>query len=174
MALSIAALNVNSRGSKSALVLRDNERFAHVFEQPVECPFVPGSYNREESSLRQNIVFRPTPELEEFFSKLDVWAVEYVTEHSERLLGKQLTREQVEFSYVSNIKRAEGKPPLAKFKINMPGPNKPARCWSEDSQPVELIQDWAGRTLKIKFSRVTPVGHGQCSKSRVRLCVPPH
>ena len=95
MALSIAALNVNSRGSKSAIVLRDNDRFAHVFEQPVECPFAPGSYDRDESALRQNIVFRPTSEMEGFFAKLDAWAVDYMTEHSERLLGKQLTREQI-------------------------------------------------------------------------------
>ena len=74
-----------------------------------------------------------------------------MTEHSERLLGKQLTREQVEFAYVSNIKRAEGKAPLAKFKINMPGSNKPARCWTEDGKPADFITDWVGKTLKIKI-----------------------
>ena len=95
MALSISGININSRGSKTAVVLLDNERFAHVFEQEVECPFNPGSYDKDESALRQNIVFRLNDELEKFCTHLDSWALDYMQTNSERLLGKALTREQI-------------------------------------------------------------------------------
>ena len=150
MALSISGINVNSRGSKTAVVLLDNERYAHVFEQEVECPFNPGSYDKDESALRQNIVFRLNDELEKFCTELDSWALDYVEKNSERLLGKQLTAEQVKIGYVSNIKKQEGKLPLVKFKINMPGANKPTRCWSEDGAPMKFLQSWAGTAMKIK------------------------
>ena len=66
MALSISGINVSSRGAKTALVLRDNERLSHVFEQPIECIFQPGTYDRDDAALRQNIAVRPTQEAEDF------------------------------------------------------------------------------------------------------------
>ena len=150
MALSISGININSRGSKTAVVLRDNERFAHMFEEQVECLFNPGSYDKDDQALRQNIVFRLNDELEKICTDLDAWAVEYIAENSERLLGKALTKEQVGFAYVSNAKKQEGKSPLVKFKINMPGSNKPTRCWTEDGAPAGFMQVWAGAAMKIK------------------------
>ena len=162
MALSISGINVSSRGSKSALIFKDNERFGHVFEQPTECVFQPGSYDRDEAALRQNVVFRPTQEMEQFFTQLDEWAVDYLTEQSERLFGKTLTKEQVSFGYVPVLKKPEGKLPLAKFKINMPGSQRPLRCWTEDKEPADFIQDWAGRSmlLKILMSHLWIMGSG--------------
>ena len=107
MALSASGINVNSRGSKSALIFKDNERFSHVFEQPTECVFQPGSYDRDEAALRQNVVFRPSQEMEEFFKQLDEWAVDYLTKHSGRLFGKQLPKDQVSFAYVPVPKTPE-------------------------------------------------------------------
>ena len=151
MALSISGINVSSRGSKSALVLKDNKRFSHVFEQPVECVFQPGSYDRDEAALRQNVVFRSSQEMEEFLNQLDEWAIDYLTEHSERLFGKTLTKEQVSFGYVPVLKKPEGKLPLLKFKINMPGSQRPLRCWNENKGPADFIQDWAGRSMQLKI-----------------------
>ena len=113
--------------------------------------FQPGSYDRDESALRQNVVVRPNEEVQEFFRQLDEWAVDYLTEHSERLFGKQLPRDQVGFAYVPVIKTPEGKLPGVKLKINMPGSQKPIRCWSEDGEPSDFFQDWAGRSMKLKI-----------------------
>ena len=166
MALSISGLNINQRGSKTAVVLLDNERFAHVFEEQVECPFNPGSYDKDDQALRQNIVFRLNDELEKFCSELDSWAVEYMESNSERLLGKALTPEQIGIAYVSNLKKAEGKAPLIKFKINMPGANKPTRCWNENGEPIDFLQSWAGAAMKIKVlvSHLWVMGSGSKSE----------
>ena len=151
MALTISGINVSSRGTKSALIFKSEERFSHVFEQPVECVFQPGSYDRDDAALRQNVVFRPTQEMEQFFDELDQWAVDYLTEHSERLFGKTLSKDTIKFGYVPVLKRPEGKLPLVKFKINMPGSQKPLRCWNENKEPADFIQDWAGRSMQLKI-----------------------
>ena len=45
--LTLQNIIVNSRGGKSALLLRDGERFEHTFEHPFECPFNPGNHDKE-------------------------------------------------------------------------------------------------------------------------------
>ena len=148
------------RGGKASIVLRDGERFTHTFELPAESPFQPGNHDKDDSALRQNIVFRCNEELDKFFEELDTWAIAYITEHSERILGKQLPAGQVQANYVSNIKNTDGRPPLVKLKLNMPGSNKPTRCWDAEGQEVELIRDWAGKDFKVKVqvSHLWPMG----------------
>ena len=122
-----------------------------MFEQPAESPFAPGNHDKDDSALRQYIVFRLNEEIESFFNELETWAPPYIEEHSERLLGKTLTPEQVDFGLVRNVKRAEGRQPLVKFKLNMPGSSKPTRCWDENKCPVEWISDWVGKSIKLKM-----------------------
>ena len=132
MALNLQSIVVNTRGGKASIALRDGERYAHTFDLSAEAPFQPGNHAKDDSALRHNIVFRFNDELGKFISDLDDWALTYITEHSERLLGKQLSREQIKANYVSNVKHSEGRPPLVKCKLNMPGSNKPTRCWDEE------------------------------------------
>ena len=132
MALTLQNIVVNTRGGKASVVLRDGERFTQTFELPVESPFQPGNHDKDDSALRQNIVFRCNDELAKFFEELDAWAIEYITEHSERLLGKELPAGQVRANFVSSVKQSDGRPPLVKCKLNMPGSNKPTRCWDAD------------------------------------------
>ena len=150
MALTLQNIVVNARGGKASIILRDGERFAHTFELPAESPFQPGNHDKDDTALRQNIVFRGNEELDRFFGDLDTWAVEYITEHSERLLGKELPAGQVGANYVSNVKNTDGRPPLVKLKLNMPGSSKPTRCWDAEGQEVDFIRDWAGRSFEIK------------------------
>ena len=166
MALSIAGININQRGGKSAILLRDNERFSHVFERPAESPFSPGNHDKDETALRQNIVFRLNDEFEKFFWDLDEWAMAYITEHSERLLGKAVSADQVNFGFVSNVKKQEGKPPLVKLKLNMPGSQKATRCWSEQGEPIDFISDWVGKSVKLKIlvSHLWVMGSGSKSE----------
>ena len=35
---------------------------------------------------------------------VDVWAVDYLAEHSEQLMGKSLTAKQVKLGFASNVK----------------------------------------------------------------------
>ena len=150
MALTLQNIVINARGGKAAVVLKDGERFAQTFELLVESPFQPGNHDKDETALRQNIVFRCNEELAKFFEALDIWAIEYITEHSERILGKELPVGQVKANYISSIKQSEGRPPLVKCKLNMPGSSKPTRCWDAEGQEIDFIRDWAGKNFKIK------------------------
>ena len=100
MALTLQNIVVNARGGKASVVLRDGERFAQTFELPVESLFQPGNHDKDDSALRQNVVFRCNDELAKFFEELDTWAIEYITEHSERLPGKELPAGQVRANFV--------------------------------------------------------------------------
>ena len=91
MALTLQSTATTARGGRVAIVLKDNERFQHTFEMPAESPFAPGNHDRDDTALRQNIVFRANDELTKFFRELDEWAISYITEHSERILGKAET-----------------------------------------------------------------------------------
>ena len=105
------------------------------------------------------IPFELTQELSEFFSELDVWAKAYIEKESERLLGKQLTKEQVELGYVSCVKESPGKSPLLKVKINMPNSAKPCRFWHPDGSEAPWPQDWAvPMQVRLKISHLWIMG----------------
>ena len=171
MALTLQNIVVNARGGKASILLRDGERFAHTFDLPVQAPFQPGNHDKDDTALRQNIVFRCNDEVDKFFGELDTWAVAYITEHSERLLGKELPAGQIETNYISSIKQSEGRPPLVKFKLNMPGSNKQTRCWDAEGNEIDFIRDWAGRDFKLRVL----VSHmwlmGSCEKSEFGFVV---
>ena len=79
----------------------------------------------------------------------------YIEKESERLMGKQLTKEQVEASYVSCVKETPGKSPLLKLKINMPNSAKPCRFWNPDSSEAPWPLDWAVPfQMRIKVSHL--------------------
>ena len=147
-------------------MLRDGERFTHTFDLTVESPFQPGNHDKDDTALRQNIVFRCNEELAKFFEELDTWAVEYITEHSERLLGKELPAGQIQANYVSSIKQTEGRPPLVKCKLNFPGSSKVTRCWDAEGRDIDFIRDWAGKNFKVKIlvSHIWLMGSGAKSE----------
>ena len=128
--------------------------------------------------------FELTQEMSEFFTKLDVWAKQYIEEHSERLLGKPLTKEQVEQGYVSCVKESPGKPPLLKLKINMAHSAKPCRFWHPDGSEAPWPQDFAMPfQLRVKVSHLWIMGaaraefgfvclFGGCDVAAGGSCVP--
>ena len=102
--LTLSPLNINSRGNKTATVLDGGQRLVHTFTEPARCLFGPSNFDKDESAQRQGIPFELTQEMSEFFTELDVWAKGYIEQESERLLGKPLSKEQVEQGYVSCVK----------------------------------------------------------------------
>ena len=130
--LTLSALNINARGNKTATLLDGTQRLVQTFAEPARCLFGPSTFDKDESGQRQVIFFELTQEMSEFFTKLDVWAKTYIEEQSERLLGRPLTRDQVEQGFVSCVKQSPGKPPLLKLKVNMTNSAKPCRFWHPD------------------------------------------
>ena len=157
--LSLSALCINARGNKTATLLDGSQRLVQTFAQPARCLFGPSNFDKDESAARQGIPFELTQEMSEFFTKLDVWAKQYIEQESERLLGKPLTKEQVEQGYVSCVKESPGKPPLLKLKINMAHSAKPCRAWHPDGSEAPWPQDWAlPFQIRIKVSHLWMMG----------------
>ena len=124
--LSLSNLNINSRGNKTAILLNGSERLEHTFNEPARCLFGPSTFDKDEQAPRQGIPFELTQEMSEFFTSLDVWAKDYIEKHSERLLGKQLTKDQIDCAYCSCVKESSASnAPLLKLKINMQNSMKP-------------------------------------------------
>ena len=158
---SLSPLSVNARGGKTATLLCGNDRVTTYL--PLEIIFPPCNFDRDETAVRQNITARVTSCVDTFFSELDDWAIPYISAHSERLLGKKLTEDEVRFAYTSSIKRPEGKDPMLKIKINMPTSKCPCKCWSQEGEKIPWIEDWAGATIKSKIlvSHLWVMGSGQ-------------
>ncbi len=105
------------------------------------------------------VPFELMQELSELFTQRDVWAKTYIEQESERLLGKQLTKEQVESGYVSCVKENPGKPPLLKLKLNMPNSARPCRFWNPDGSEAPWPQDWVmSFQIRIKVSHLWIMG----------------
>ena len=69
-----------------------------------------------------------TKEQGEFFSKVDAWAVEYLSANSERLFKKPMTTAQVTEIYHSPVKHSDKYDPLLRTKLTTSG-NWATRYW---------------------------------------------
>ena len=159
--LSLSALNINARGNKTATLLNGSQRLVQTFAEPARCLFGPSTFDKDEGAARQGIPFELTQEMSEFFTKLDITAKTLIEQESERLLGKVLTKDQVEAAYVSCVKESPGKPPLLKLKLNMSHSAKPCRFWHPDGSEAPWPQDWAiPFQIRIKVSHLWVMGSG--------------
>ena len=100
---SLSNVCINGRGNKTATLLDGNQRLVRTFDEPARCLFGPSTFDKDEGAARQGIPFELTQELSEFFTMLDTWAKGYIEKESERLLGKQLTKDQVRALRKCNI-----------------------------------------------------------------------
>ena len=156
---------------RSLLTTEAGERVHKMFRQPTTSPYGPSSYDRESSESRQSIAVLVTDELSDQFLALDQWAKAYVEEHSGRLLGKKLNKQQVDKAYVSCIKKRADGPELLRLKMNMAEP-KPCRFWSPAKEEVEPPTSWEDQPvqLRILFSHIWVMGAGaQCEFGLVCL-----
>ena len=159
--LSLSNVCINGRGNKTATLLDGNQRLVRTFDEPARCLFGPSTFDKDESAARQGVPFELTQELSEFFTMLDTWAKGYIEKESERLLGKQLTKDQVEAGYVSCVKEAPGKSPLVKLKINMPNSAKPCRFWNADGSEAPWPLEWQiPFQIRLKASHLWIMGAG--------------
>ena len=127
---------------------------------PPAASSAPSTFDKDESAARQGIPFELTQEMSEFFfTTFDITAKTLIEQESQRLLGKSLTKEEVEQSYVSCVKESPGKPPLLKLKISMPNSAKPCRVWNPDGSEAPWPQDWAlPFQIRIKVSHLWIMG----------------
>ena len=86
-----------SKGSKiCALSCAEGVPVEVVAQGTVKAPFEPGNFaggafGDKTWSARQTLQLRCGADLEDYFKGLDEWAIDYITEHAERLLKKPMT-----------------------------------------------------------------------------------
>ena len=141
---SIADQQVSARGAKLATITANGERiFITPTNVPLRMPFGPGNFDKT-PAVRQNLDFRATPELWEYFTALDSWARDYLMCHSERIFKKQLTMKEINSGYHPTITQRGSYDPTFRTKINMH--EKGVTFWDSNGQVRAPPDSWVGLT----------------------------
>ena len=145
-ALSIADTVASGKG-KSAQISYNG---APVYWTPgaLQVAFEPGSFTGE-STTRVNMQFRASA-IEAALDALDGWIVDYVAVNAARILGKDMTKAEVQNRYQPCLKSSEKYEPTFKVKVNMEGLNQ-VRLWDSGKQARSSPQTWRGLTVTPKL-----------------------
>ena len=158
-----------SRGSKIAnLKCDDGSKCAYTPSAGhVRVPFEPSTFDKDPAASRLNLVLECDEELQAEIKSFDAWLIQYLTEHSERILKKAMTSEQVEAGYSRCLKAPVKVPPAGKkykptlkTKIDLDG-RYAVRCWNTDGESVSPPHIWKNLKLKPKliFSHLWIMGN---------------
>jgi len=160
--MELADLYTSKLGRKSAR-LREKDTHdpvIHVSKKLMIAPFGPSlAFEKTNGDTRRLTLPIRCDDLSTlaFFETLDVWALLYLEENSERLLGRKMTAEQVRASYKPCLRvKDNGKyEPLLHAKITLGG-DDPTRFWDENKQqrdPPELTASaWQRSPAQYRFS----------------------
>jgi len=146
--LSLGDVYVNPKGAKTCLLTDGGARFYYTAPEPTRSPFGPNNFDKDPAATRQNLELRCTKQMEEFFSALDSWCIEYLTAHSERIFKKSLTLDQVRAMYHPTQRAQEGYVPLLRCKLNMPGSRGEVRFWTPDGKTRDAPADWKDSEIR--------------------------
>jgi hypothetical protein len=143
-----------------------------IFQLPqLRAPFGLSEY-KDEASGRVSYTLPLSldkPEVLEAFAKLDERVLDYITEHSDELLGKKMSREVIaEGMYKSPIKPSskEGYAPVLNLKVvtDLKTGNVATEAWNAQREPVPLQSLEKGQALSaiIEINQIwrTPAGVG--------------
>lgn len=151
---------ISSRGSKSAALVAAGAPVHFMLNAPgqeLTSPWGAGNFGDQtgssaerrlgaaEAPTRLSLDFSLPPELVAKLEAIDEWTVAYLAQHSERLLKRRLTPEQVRLAYKPLVKppRDPAYPPTVRVKFSPAGRNA-LRCWSAQGARVEPPADWRG------------------------------
>ena len=146
----LSDINISAKGAKTAALSSGGERFYYTTDV-TRAPFGHSSFERDPTATRQNLELRATNSVEQFFKKLDEWAIEYITAHSQRLFKKTLNLTQVYEMYHPTLRRAEGYTPLLRTKINLPPSRGAVKFWTPDGQHRDAPKDWREAEVKARI-----------------------
>ena len=126
---------VSSKGQKSCQLTADHQPVKFQLGDGLRTRFGASTFDKNVDAVRRSIDFdlEEGPALEKL-KEIDVWALDYITEHSERLLKKKLSRAEVENGYTPLV-RTYGSCNSVKTKINIRGP-RAATYWDDKGQQI--------------------------------------
>ena len=90
-------------GTRVAGVKTEEGELVYLPDEFMAIPFNPSTF-LEADSTRKNLLVTISEPLQKEFARLDVRVMVYLTEHSERILKKHQTLEQVRSNYVSCVR----------------------------------------------------------------------
>ena len=141
---SISDQQVSARGAKLATISAGGERiYITPTTTPLRMPFGPGNFDKT-PAIRQNLDFRATPELWDYFTGLDSWARDYLMCHSERIFKKQLSMEEINSGYHPTITQRGSYDPTFRTKINLH--ERGVTFWDADGKVRAPPESWVGLT----------------------------
>ena len=151
--LDISALQMgdvvsSGKGAKSVNLTQDGSQALFTLE-PMEIAYEPSAFQDAEST-RVNIVFRPTPEVEEFLDSIDEWVMKEVAVNSVKLFGKARSVDSLKDSYTPILKKSDKWPSQFKSKMNLQEPSK-VKIWDADACLREAPQTWQGCVARPKL-----------------------
>jgi len=142
---SVSDQQVSAKGVKLATITANGERvFITPTQTPLRMPFGgPGNFDKT-PSVRQNLDFRATPELFEYFTALDTWMKDYLLCHSERIFKRQLSVEDINSGYHPIITQRGSYDPTFRTKVNLH--EKGVTFWDADGKIRATPDSWLGLT----------------------------
>jgi len=169
--VSFSDVRKNAKGGK-AVYLNQVGGGKLIFQMPqLRAPFGLSEY-KDEASGRVSYTLPLSldkPEVLEAFAKLDARVLDYITEHSEELLGKKMSREVIaEGMYKSPVKAAtkEGYAPILNLKVitDPKTGNLATEAWNSKRESVPLTTLEKGQAVSaiIEINQIwrTPAGVG--------------
>ena len=120
----------------------------------VRAPFGPGSFDKDPNASRLNLdICVEDEELLRECETLDKWAIEYLTEHSERLFKRKMTEAQVRAAYTPCTRPPKDPKysPLLKTKIDREG-HRAIKFWTADGESGAEPLEWRRFELKVAIT----------------------
>ena len=159
---SIGDVVCTSRGSKIAPLKCEGKHCVYTPESYLRVVFEPGSFDKDPTAQRLNLVLECDDDFQAQIKAFDVWFVEYLTINSERLLKRKMSPEQVADGYCSCVKLPPGGKsfqPTLKTKIDLDGLGA-IRCWDTNGASITMPYTWRGLRVKprLNFSHLWIMG----------------
>ena len=131
----------SSKGQKSCQLTSEHQSVRFQLGTSLRTRFGASCFEKGVDAPRRNLDFDITDQ-EEVHSKLleiDSWVLDYITQNSERLLKKKITRAEVESAYTPLV-RQYGAGSSCKTKINLRG-LRACTFWNEEGEEIKAPDD---------------------------------
>jgi len=126
---------VSSKGQKSCQLSADHQQVKFQLGDGLRTRFGASTFDKNVDAVRRNLDFDlEEGETLERLKAIDTWAIEYITENSERLLKKKLSSAEVINGYTPLV-RVYGSCSSVKTKINLRG-SRAATYWDDQGKQI--------------------------------------
>ena len=148
---SIDEVKTTQNGAKVANIeAGDGNALEYLAEEFLTIPFEPSTFI-ESTSSRKDLVINITEEMRKDLARLDAMLIVYISEHSERLLKKRLSLEQVRAAYTPCVRTAKDYPPSIKTKVELGEGKYAVACWDECGESIAIPCPWRDFVIKPRI-----------------------